>query len=157
MIALGILNVVEETAEDLALHFQNLEKLMFASEEELFKINGIGEKVAKSLLEFFGKKSNRELINKLLKHGVKVKGEREKVKGQKLQGKTFVLTGTMSAMSRDEAKEKIKSLGGEVSESVSRKTMAVVAGENPGSKLEKARSLGIRVVDENEFLEMLEV
>ncbi len=156
--ALGIINVGEETAEDLAEHFQSLEKLMSASEEELFKINGIGEKVAKSLLEFFANRSNQEFIRKLLKNGVRILNSESGIKKTgKLKGKTFVLTGTMSSMSRDEAKEKIKVLGGEVSGSVSGKTTAVVAGENPGSKLEKARRLGVRVVDEKEFLKMIEV
>ena len=154
--ALGITHVGEETAEDLAVHFLTLEKLMAATDEQLFKINGVGERVAKSILEFFAKKSNQEFVKKLLKNGVVILKPEVKSAG-KLSGQTFVITGTLSTLSREEAKEKIKARGGEVSESVSRKTAAVVAGENPGSKLEKAQNLGVRVVDEKEFIELLKL
>ena len=155
--ALGITHVGEETAEDLAWHFLTLEKLMAANEEELFKINGVGERVAKSILEFFAKKSNQEFIKKALKNGVEIQIPNPKSQIAKLKGQMFVITGTLSRLSREEAKEKIKALGGDVSESVSRKTSAVVAGENPGSKLEKAQELGVRVVDEKMFIELLKM
>lgn len=155
--ALGISQVGEETAEDLAEHFGSLEKLMKANEEELFKINGVGEKVAKSIVEFFGDAKNREYVEKLLKNGVKIKKQliinREHAR---LSGQIFVLTGTLASMSRDEAKAKIKALGGEVSESVSKKTTAVIAGEEPGSKLAKAEKLGVKIMHEEEFLKVLQ-
>ncbi|MSU75779.1 MAG: NAD-dependent DNA ligase LigA [Candidatus Magasanikbacteria bacterium] len=153
--ALGISQVGEETAEDLAEHFVTLEKLMRASEEELFAINGVGEKVAKSIIEYFAEKKNREFVAKLLRNGVKIKIETKIKKQGKLSGQTFVLTGTLGSMSRDESKGKIKALGGEVSESVSKKTTAVIAGENPGSKLAKAEKLGVKVMEEKEFLELI--
>ncbi len=156
--ALGITQVGEETAEDLAEYFGSLEKLISASEEDLFKINGVGEKVAKSIMEYFTDKNNQEFVRKLLKNGIKIKVQSPKSKVQKkLSGQTFVLTGTLSSMSRDEAKAKIKALGGEVSESVSKKTTAVIAGENPGGKLSKAEKLGIKLMSEKEFLRMIKV
>lgn len=154
--ALGIRNVGEETAEDLAEHFGSLEKLMNAPLEDLQKINGVGEKVAISIRDYFLNKENSAFVNKLLENGVNIKAieKKNKVAG-KLFGQTFVLTGTLASMSRDEAKGKIKELGGEVPESVSKKTSAVVAGENPGSKLEKAQNLGVKVLDEEKFLELI--
>ncbi len=153
--ALGIRNVGEETAEDLAEHFGVLEKLMMASVEELQKINGVGEKVAVSIRDYFDNKENQKYIDRLLANGVKIEHVVHKI-GGKLVGQTFVLTGTLASMSRDEAKAKIKALGGEVSESVSKKTSFVVAGENPGSKYDKALELGVKVLDEDGFLKMTE-
>ncbi len=156
--ALGITNVGEETAEDLAEHFVSLEKLMSATEEELYKINGVGEKVARSIIGYFWDKKNREFVEKLLRNGVRIKQQLTINKEQaKLSGQTFVLTGMLSLMSRDEAKEKIKVLGGNVSESVSKKTTAVVAGENPGSKLAKAEKLGVKVMSEEDFLQLIKL
>lgn len=155
--SLGITHVGEETAEDLAEHFRRLENLMKATEEDLYKINGVGERVAKSIREFFLKEENQELVKKLLNNGVRIKEYSGEKKTGKLSGQTFVLTGTLESMSRDEAKVKIKALGGETSESVSKKTTAVIAGKDAGSKLTKAQNLGVRVVDEKEFLQMLEV
>lgn len=154
--ALGISHVGEETADDLANYFQSLEKLMTATEEKLFEINGIGEKVARSLLEFFAQKNNQEFIKKLIKNGVIILKPEIKTTG-KFSGQTFVLTGTLSSLGRDEAKKKIKALGGKVAESVSQKTSAVVAGENPGSKLAKAKKLGVKVIGEEKFIEMLKM
>ncbi len=151
---LGIRNVGEETAEDLAEHFGSLEKFMAASIEELQEINGVGEKVAVSIREYFDNRENLKYIDRLLGNGVKIARAAHKI-GGKLSGQTFVLTGTMAAMSRDEAKEKIKALGGEVSESVSKKTSFVVVGENAGSKLAKARELGVKVLGEEEFLKII--
>lgn len=153
--ALGIPQVGEETAEDLAEHFRTVEKLISADEEELFKINGVGEKVARSIIDYFRQKKNREFVVKLLKNGISIKQQAVSSKQGKLSDKTFVLTGTMENMSREEAKEKIKALGGDVSESVSKKTFAVVAGENPGSKLEKAERLGVKILKEEQFLDLL--
>ncbi|MDO8509646.1 MAG: NAD-dependent DNA ligase LigA [bacterium] len=154
--ALGIHHVGEETALRLAKHFGSLDKIMNAGLEELFAVNDIGPAVAESIQKWFVKKENRELVSDLLEAGVVIEKYvvKENVSG-KFYGKTFVLTGTMETMTRDEAKEKIRELGGEVSESVSIKTDYVVAGENAGSKLEKARKLGIKVLDETEFHKML--
>ena len=150
---LSIPQVGEETAEDLAEHFGTLEKLMKAGQAELAEINGVGEVVAEKVKEFFNDKDNQKIIADLLKE---VKIERvEKKKPGKLTGISFVLTGTMESLGRDEAKKKIKELGGEVSESVSKNTTYLVAGENPGSKLTKATSLGVQILSEPEFLKLL--
>lgn len=151
--ALGITHVGEETAEDLAEHFGGLEKLIAASRNELLAISGIGEKMADSIVAFFADKKHREFIKKLLRNGVNVKSLPRR--HGKLSGQTFALTGTLAALARDEAKAKIKALGGAVSESVSQKTTAVVAGENPGSKLSKAAQLGIKIIDESGFLKLI--
>lgn len=153
--ALGIQHVGEETAEDIAEHFGNLEKIMAATEEELFAINGVGEKVAKSIASYFADERNRAFIAKLLKNGVKIRAIEPKRTGSKLSGQTYVLTGTLSSMTRDEAKAALKALGAEVSESVSKKTTGVVAGEAAGSKLSKAEQLGVPVLDEAALAELL--
>jgi DNA ligase (NAD+) len=147
--------VGEETAEDLAEHFLTLKKFMAANYDELREINGVGEKVAKSIVEYFKEKKNLDYIEKLLKNGVVIKKQKHESKAGKLSGQTFVLTGTLARMSRDEAKEKIKSLGGDVNESVSKNTTAVIAGESPGSKYDKAKELGVKVLDEEEFLKLI--
>ncbi len=150
---LSILQVGEETAIELANQFKTIEKLSEAKFEDLEKMNGIGPVVARSIVDFFKLKENQKIVDNLLKE-VTV----EKVEGSKagpLLGKTFVLTGTLSKMSRDEAKDKIRNLGGSVSESVSKETDYVVSGENPGSKLQKAESLGVKNIDELELLKLL--
>ncbi|MFA6485852.1 MAG: NAD-dependent DNA ligase LigA [Candidatus Magasanikbacteria bacterium] len=153
--ALGIRNVGEETAEDLAEHFGSIEKLMRASSEELVGIYGVGEKVAVSIKEYFNNNNNHKFVENLLANGVVIKKQEAKsLKGCSLSGQTFVLTGTLASMSRDDAKAKIKSLGGDVSESVSPKTTAVIAGANPGSKLIKAQKLGVQILSEEEFLKL---
>ncbi len=154
--ALGIHNVGEETSEDLAEHFLTLEKIMGASVEELEAINGVGTKVAASIVEYFSEPKHRELMEKLQKNGVVIKAQEVKnTVTAKLHDQTFVITGTLLSMSREEAKEKIKELGGSISESVSKKTTTVIAGENPGSKLQKAESLGVKVLNEEEFLKLI--
>ncbi len=150
--ALGIRNVGEETAEDLAGHFGTLEKFRKASAEELWQINGVGEKVAVSIREYFTDKDNQKYVEKLLENGVIIGKQTTENSRQILKGQTFVLTGALASMSRDKVKEKIKSLGGDVSESVSKKTTAVIVGENPGSKFEKAKSLGVAIWDEKKLL-----
>lgn len=152
--SLSIPQVGEETAEDLAKHFSNFTNLKNASREELEKINGVGEKVAKEIIDWFNSKNNLKFLERLVKEVKILPYESLKI-GLKFSGKTFVLTGTMAKMSRDEAKKKIKSLGGDVSESVSKKTDYVVAGENPGSKFDKAKELGVSVLDESAFLKLL--
>jgi len=154
--ALGIAHVGEETAEDLAQNFGTLEKLQKVTVEELLNMNGVGDRTAKSIVNYFANKKNIEFVDKLVKNGVVIKPIQKKT-GGKLMGKTFVLTGSLESMSRDEAKQKIKDLGGEISESVSKKTSYVVVGAEPGSKYDKAKKLGVSILDEKEFLEMIKM
>lgn len=155
--SLSIQQVGEETARDLAGHFRDLDKIAEATGEELEKISGIGPKVASSVAAWFGEKNNKKLVAELLKRVKIEKVEAAAQSGGPLSGKVFVLTGTLKGMERDAAKEKIRSLGGEVSESVSKKTSYVVAGENPGSKLDKAKELGVQVLSESDFLDLIKV
>lgn len=148
--ALSIEAVGEETAEDLALHFKTIEKLRKASREELEKIEGVGEVVAKSIATWFADKDNNKMLDDLLAE-VKIKPVKEKAAGR-FQGLTFVITGTLPTLSRDDAKKFIKDEGGEVSSAVSAKTDYVVAGENPGSKYDKAKELGVKIISEEELL-----
>lgn len=152
--ALGINNVGETTSEDLAEHFHSLEKLMEASQEEINEVENIGEVVSKSVYDWFRHKENIRFVNKLLANGVMIINP-EKRKAGKLTGKTFVITGTLETMSRDEAKKKIKSLGGKPVESVSKKTDYVVVGDDPGSKYDKAQQLGVTILDEQQFLKLI--
>lgn len=152
--ALGIKNVGEETALDLAEHFGSLEKLTKASFEELEKIRDIGSVVAKSIYDWFHERRNLKFLEKLKKAGIEIISEK-KAKYQPLKGKIFVLTGSLEKMPRKEAKEKIRSLGGKISESVSKKTDYVIVGKKPGSKYEKAKEWGIKMIEEKEFLEIL--
>ena len=148
--SLSISQVGEETAYDIAKNFGSLEKISQASFEEIEAIYGVGPIVAKSLHEWFKDSENKKLIKNLIKQ-VKI----EEVKaGQKLQGKSFVFTGTLN-MDRVTAQETVRKLGGEVSSSVSKNTSYVVAGENAGSKLEKAQHLGVVVINEDEFLTLI--
>jgi DNA ligase (NAD+) len=154
--SLGILHVGEQTAEDLASNFLSLDKLMSASEEEINNIENIGPVVAKSVYNYFRQKDNLKFIAKLQKNGVQVKNQEARSKNQKLSGKTFVITGTLETMSRDEAKKKIKELGGKVTESVSKQTSYVVVGSEPGSKKDKAVKLGVSILNEQEFIKLFE-
>jgi DNA ligase (NAD+) len=154
--SLGILHVGERTAQDLAEKYNSIEKLSSVSFEELESIENIGGIVAKSVYDWFRDKHNKKLLGRLLKR-VKIKnliigGTR---KASKLSGKKFVLTGSLESMSRDEAKEKVRELGGETTESVSAKTDFLVAGESPGSKKDKAQKLGVKTLDEKEFLALI--
>jgi len=184
--ALGIRNVGEETARDLAEHFGSLEKLKNASKEDLERVMDIGPKAAKSIYEWFHQEKHLEFLEKLKKLGVKIAtpdveelasarpsfSEKnlggpeapretsgvEDIKGvekQKLRGKTFVLTGSLETMDREQAKEKIRELGGDISKSVSKKTNFLIVGKKHGSKLEKARKLGIKIIKEKEFLKTI--
>ncbi|NMC51578.1 NAD-dependent DNA ligase LigA [Candidatus Kuenenbacteria bacterium] len=152
--ALGIRNVGEKTALDLSAHFPTLEKLQSATQEELIAVPEVGPVVAESIFSWFQDKHNQKFIDHLLGHGVRP--EKSIVRsGGRLQGQIFVLTGTLDSMSRDEAKEKIRTLGGDTSESVSRQTSYVVAGANPGSKLDKAEKLSVKVLTEKDFLNLI--
>jgi DNA ligase (NAD+) len=153
--SLGILHVGEQTAEDLAQTFGSLEKLMNASFEELNNIENVGDVVAKSVYEYFRNKDNLKFVDKLKKNGVVVESNKQTAVSSKLKGQTFVITGTLETMSRDEAKKRIKEFGGKVTESVSGQTSYVVVGKEPGSKKEKALKLGIKILNEDAFLQIL--
>jgi DNA ligase (NAD+) len=152
--ALGIRHVGETTAEDLARHFQKLDDFFQLSEEDLMMVEGIGPEVAASFHQFFRDKKNRESIERLKKAGVKVIEPKVKEKG-KLARKTFVFTGTLKAYGRDEVRNLVESLGGMTVSSVSKKIDFVVVGEDPGSKFDKAKELGIKTLTEEEFKKMI--
>jgi DNA ligase (NAD+) len=152
--ALGILHVGEETARDLAQYFGTLEKLIFAPRKDLGEIENIGPAVSESVYNFFRDEKNLKFIERLKKNGVVVE-KAEKNHSGRFSGKVFVLTGALPSMSRELAKEKILTAGGRVSGSVSKNTDYVLAGEAPGSKLTEAKKLGIKIINEKEFLEML--
>ncbi|MDQ5928309.1 MAG: ligase, partial [Bacteroidota bacterium] len=147
-------HVGEETAKDLANNFGNLKKIIGASLEQVEAIENIGPVVAKSVYEFFRDKDNLHFIERLENNGVKIK-KAEKISNAKFSGMTFVLTGTLPTLSRDDAKEKINSLGGKVSSSVSRNTNYVLAGDSAGSKLDDAKRLGVKIIDEKEFKDLI--
>jgi DNA ligase (NAD+) len=151
--SLGIRHVGEETAVDLANYFGSIEKLKKATKEELERIPDVGPEVSESIYNWFRQKRNQKLIDDLLRVGVKILLP-EKV-SKKLTGLTFVLTGSLETMTREEAKEKIRLLGGEISETVSKKTNYVILGKDPGSKFEKAKQLGLKMLNEQEFLKLL--
>ena len=150
ILGLGIRFVGERTAQFLAEHFGSLDELMKASEAELEDVNEVGPRIAKSIREFFEEPRNRDLIDRLRKAGLTFAGKKRE-RGTKLAGKTFVLTGTLATYSRDEAKKMIEDAGGRVSGSVSKKTDYVVAGSDAGSKLDKAKELGVPVIEEEEM------
>ncbi|MGH8750513.1 MAG: NAD-dependent DNA ligase LigA [Burkholderiales bacterium] len=155
--ALGIRNVGEATAKDLARHYGRLDKLMQASEKELLQVPDVGPIVAQSIAQFFAERHNREVIEQLRGCGVswpESAGAPTKI-ATAVSGKTFVLTGTLPHLSREDAKEKIEAQGGKVSASVSAKTDFVVAGAEPGGKLAKARELGVQVLDQAGLLKLL--
>jgi DNA ligase (NAD+) len=145
---LGIRFVGERTAQFLAEHFGDISALEKAGEEELQQVEEVGPRIAKSIVEFFAEPKNRELVEELRAAGLTLKGKK-KERGTKLAGKTFVLTGTLSNYTRDEAKKLIEDAGGKVAGSVSKKTDYVVAGADAGSKLDKAKELGVAIVDES--------
>jgi DNA ligase (NAD+) len=151
---LGMQFVGERTAVILAEHFGSLQSIMDADMVVLQEAEEVGPKVAHSIVRFFELPQNRELVERLRAAGLQFTHEKRR-RGGALQGKTFVLTGTLPKWSREEAKERIEAAGGKVSGSVSKKTSYVVAGEEAGSKLEKARELGVPVIDEAALREML--
>ena len=162
--SLSIIHVGEETARRLAEQAagtkiktpDELGRFLGAlSKEDLEKISDVGPKVAESIYEWFHEKRNVEFLKRLTKVGVELQGQKPSAKYQKLSGKTFVLTGTLAGLSRDEAKEKIRALGGDISESVSKKTDFVVVGAEPGSKFETAKKLSVKILEEKELLDLL--
>ncbi|MGA8862304.1 MAG: NAD-dependent DNA ligase LigA [Gallionella sp.] len=154
--ALGIRNVGEATAKDLARNFGTLKKLMDADEAQLQQVPDVGPVVAQSIVAFFAEQHNVDVIKALLDSGIEpAESAGEPVRELPLAGRTFVLTGTLG-MAREEAKERLEALGAKVAGSVSKKTDYVVAGAEPGSKLDKARELGVAVLDEKQFLALLE-
>ena len=154
LLGLGIRHVGERTAQALAEEFGSIDVLIAATEEELTRVNDIGPKVAATVREFFSNERNLALVERLRGYGLTFTAER-KVRGTALAGLMFVLTGTLPTLTREEAKERIEAAGGKVSGSVSKKTSYVVAGEEAGSKLEKAQQLGVAVLDEAGLLAML--
>ena len=154
--ALGIRNVGEATAKDLARHFGNLDALMGADADCLQQVPDVGPIVAASVARFFAEPHNIEVIGQLRAAGVSwPQGEPAAVVGSPIAGKTFVLTGTLPELTRDEAKDMIEALGGKVAGSVSKKTDYVVAGAEAGSKLDKAQALGVNILDETQFRELV--
>ena len=156
--ALGIRNVGEATAADLARHFGSLDRLMDASEDELQEVADVGPVVAMSVRRFFSERHNREVVEQLRAGGVRWDEHAPAARAPAglLAGKVFVLTGTLPSMTRDEAKERIEAQGGKVASSVSKKTDFVIAGEEAGSKLDKARELGVPVLDQAGLQDLLE-
>jgi DNA ligase (NAD+) len=151
---LGIRMVGERTAQFLAEHFGSMEALEEAGVEELQNVNEVGPRIAESIVEFFSIAANRKLVERLRQAGLTLSGQK-KQRGTKLAGKTFVLTGTLAHFTRDEAKKMIEDAGGKVTGSVSKKTDYVVAGADAGSKLDKAKDLGVKVIDGNEMQQLL--
>jgi len=146
--------VGEATAKALAEHFTTLERIMEAREEELQEVRDVGPEVAASIRRFFAERQNRRVIERLMKAGVRPAPVRRR-KGP-LEGKRFVLTGGLAQMTRPEAQRRIEALGGRILSSVSKETDFVVVGAEPGSKLAKAKALGIRTLGEDEFRRLLD-
>ena len=153
--SLGIRLVGEATARQIAEVFGDLERIMAADEERLQEVPDIGPGVAHSLAGFFAQEQNRAVIDKLLKAGVRFPAVEVKPAGR-LAGKTFVLTGTLDGLTRSEAKQRLQALGAKITSGVSKKTDYVVAGSDPGSKRDKAEKLGIPILDEAAFLNLIE-
>jgi DNA ligase (NAD+) len=155
LVALGIRNVGEQTAIDLANHFGTLAHVEKANLEELQAVEGIGDVVAQSVKEFFGEEHNQTLLDAYRRVGITVKSQKKIKTANVLSGKTVVITGTLPTLSREEAKDRIRAAGGKSSSSVSAKTDFVLVGENPGSKFDEAKRLGAKLLSEGEFLDML--
>jgi len=153
--ALGIRHVGAEIADILAGHFGSIEALSRATGDDLTQIAGIGPKIAESIVAFFQNDSNRSIIERLKRAGVALTERAEEQQDLPLKGQQFVLTGTLGSLARNDAEARIRALGGGVGSSVSKKTTYVVAGADPGSKLEKAQKLGVKIIDEGEFLKLI--
>jgi DNA ligase (NAD+) len=156
LFGLGILHVGAGVAKSLARHFPSLDALRSASLPQLYQVEDIGEVIAQSVFAWFADERNQQLIERLRRAGVNFKSSLPQTTTStgRFSGKTFVLTGTLPSMKREEAATKIEALGGKVAGSVSKKTHYVVAGDDAGSKLDKARQLGVMVLDEKEFLKL---
>jgi DNA ligase (NAD+) len=157
IIALGIHGVGEVAATDLAKYFGSIESIADASMDQLQMVEGIGETTARSIKDWFGRSKNTQLIAKLKMIGLNFEQKQKttRITDSSISGKIFVITGTLPTLSRDEAKELIEDAGGKTTDSVSRNTDYLLLGENPGSKLEKARALGIKIIDEDTLKSMI--
>ena len=154
--ALGIREVGEVTANALSKHFKSLEKLMVADEKTLLEVSDVGVVVAASIKAFFNEARNQIIIAELIKVGIHWSDQLgSEVMAGKLSGKTVVLTGSLTSMTRDEARETLRKMGAKVTNSVSKSTNLVITGDAPGSKADKARSLGIEIYDESDWLKLL--
>ncbi len=156
LFGLGIRHIGQKAAKLLASHFGTMDAVMRASVEEICAIDGFGEIMARSVVSFFALSQSRELVERLAQCGVNMTAQQDEVSDRRFAGMTFVLTGTLPTLKRDEASVIIEKFGGKTSGSVSKKTSVVLAGEDAGSKLTKAQQLGIRIIDEAEFLSMTE-
>lgn len=158
--AMGIRHVGASVARALAAELNTIDRLMNASTEELVAISDVGAQIAESIVRFFADDGNRQLVERLRRAGVTMEGPARRVVeliDSPLAGKTVVLTGTLNSLTRDQATQLIEERGGKVSSSVSKKTSFVIAGDDPGSKIEKARTLGVEILDETEFVKMLDI
>ncbi len=153
--ALGIRHVGERLAQILAGRFRSLDTLAAATEDELTRTEDVGPKVAESVRFFFDQPENRELVRRLRKAGVNMAAPEDSGVRKPLEGQAYVITGTLSGWSREEAQEKLEELGARVGSSVTKTTTCLIAGESPGSKLDKARALGIKVIGETEFRKLV--
>ncbi len=156
LVGLGIRNIGKAAAKDLIKYFGSIDKMKAASYEELLEVPDIGEITAQGIYDFFKNEENQKVLEELEKMGVNMKGNVIKEEGGKLSGSIFVITGTLPHMPRSEAQKLIEAHGGKVSESVSKKTSYVLAGEDAGSKLKKAQELKIKIIDEETLLKMVE-
>jgi DNA ligase (NAD+) len=154
--ALGIPHIGEHLAEVLTANFSSIEALKAVSQEELQTIPEIGPEIAKSLKAYFSEVHNLELLAKLKALGLNMQGQTLVLAGKTLAGKSFVFTGAMESLSREEAEAKVKALGGKASSSVSKNTGYVVVGTEPGSKYQKALELGVKIISEEEFLKLID-
>ncbi len=152
---LGIRHVGKTISELLTTRFHSLEELSGTTLEELTNIGGIGPKIAQSIIDFFKTNESKEIINKIKKAGIKAQAKQIKIKDSKLAGKTLVITGTLESMARSKAEDLIKNLGGRATSSITKNTDYLVAGIDPGSKLKKAKDLGVSVISEQEFLGLI--
>lgn len=153
--ALSIKHVGQRLAQILAENFESLHQLSKSTYEDLIEISTVGPEIAESIVEFFNDKRSKNLVDKLLKAGVTIVYPDNSHKTDKLEGLTFVITGTLESLTREEAKKLIKQNGGKVTSAVSKNTSYLLAGENPGSKLEKAEKLGVKILEENNFKKLL--
>ena len=153
--ALGIKLVGKESSDILAQNYIDLASLKKADYDSLAQIDGIGDKMAKNIVDFFNDKSNLDMIDEMIKSGIKIKNKYSQDKDLRLKGQSFVITGTLDTMSRDEAQNKLKELGAKTPNSVSKNTNFVVIGSNPGSKATKAQELGIKILSEEELIKII--